>query len=310
LTIAGMLILGTRESATFNILLVIIKLAALGCFLALALPAFRDANLEPFMPYGFVSHEVGGQTRGVMAAAAIVFFAFYGFDAVATSAEETRNPARDLKIGIIGSMAVCSSIYMMVAISAVGAVRHTELAASAEPLAYVLRMLDHPVAAWAVGLAALIALPSVILVMMYGQSRIFFVMARDGLLPQALSAVSRRTGTPVLITAITGIFVALAGGLFRLDEIAELANAGTLLAFVTTAVSMIVLRRTEPNAPRVFSCPAPNVVGTLAIVGCVYLFFSLPWLTIQRFLLWNGAGFAIYLLLQWLRSRVVAVAQS
>lgn len=306
LLITGMLIVGTRASATFNILLVVIKLAALACFVALALPAFNSANLEPFMPYGFASNVDGGERRGVMAAAAIVFFAFYGFDAVATSAEETKNPSRDLKIGIIGSMAACTLIYMLVAISAVAAVNHVELAASAEPLAYVLRVLGHPAAAWAVGLAALIALPSVILVMMYGQSRIFFVMARDGLLPGKLSAVSARTGTPVLITAVTGAFVAVAAGLFRLDEIAELANAGTLLAFVTTAASMMVLRRTEPNVPRVFRCPAPNLIGTLAILGCLYLFVSLPGLTIQRFFLWNALGFAIYLLLRWRRTQVVA----
>lgn len=308
LVIAGMLILGTRESATFNILLVVVKLTALACFVVLAVPAFNGGNLEPFMPYGFVSHVDGGEVRGVMAAAAIVFFAFYGFDAVATSAEEAKNPGRDLKIGIIGSMAVCTLIYMLVAISAVAAVNHAELAASGEPLAYVLRTLNHPFAAWAVGLAALIALPSVILVMMYGQSRIFFVMARDGLLPKKLSAVSPRTGTPILITAVTGIFVALAAGFFRLDEIAELANAGTLLAFVTTAASMMVLRRTAPSMPRVFSCPAPNMVGTLAIIGCFYLFLSLPALTIERFFLWNALGLGVYLLLQWLRTRVVAPA--
>src|SRR5688572_1212597 len=277
LIIAGMLIAGTRESATFNIVLVIIKLTALACFVVLALPAFNAGNLEPFMPYGFASHVAeGGEVKGVMAAAAIVFFAFYGFDAVATSAEEAKNPGRDLKIGIIGSMAVCTLIYMLVAVSAVAAVNHEALAASGEPLAYVLRTLQHPLAAWAVGLAALIALPSVILVMMYGQSRIFFVMARDGLLPRRLSTVSPRTGTPILITAVTGTFVALAAGLFRLDEIAELANAGTLLAFVTTAASMMVLRRTSPELPRVFRCPQPMVVGTLAILGCAYLFFSLP----------------------------------
>jgi APA family basic amino acid/polyamine antiporter len=309
LIIAGMLIAGTRESATFNIVLVVIKLTALACFVVLALPAFNGGNLEPFMPYGFASHvDDGGKVKGVMAAAAIVFFAFYGFDAVATSAEEAKNPGRDLKIGIIGSMAVCTLIYMLVAISAVAAVDHKDLAASGEPLAYVLRVLGHPSAAWAVGLAALIALPSVILVMMYGQSRIFFVMARDGLLPRKLSTVSPKTGTPVLITAVTGVFVAFAAGFFRLDEIAELANAGTLLAFVTTAASMMVLRKTAASVPRVFRCPAPNVVGTLAILGCLYLFLSLPSQTIARFFLWNAIGFSIYLLLQWLRARVVAPA--
>ncbi|HEX7012509.1 MAG TPA: amino acid permease [Steroidobacteraceae bacterium] len=304
MAVAGALIAGTRESATFNILLVVIKLAALGAFVVLTVPSFDLNNLTPFMPYGFLSVDHGTGTRGVMVAAAIVFFAFYGFDAVATSAEETKQPARDLTIGIIGSMAVCTLIYIAVAVSAVGAVHYTTWAASSEPLAFVLRTLGHPVMAWLVALAALIALPSVILVMMYGQSRIFFVMARDGLLPRALSAVSPRTGTPVRITALTGLFVAGVAGFFRLDEIAELANAGTLVAFIATAASMICLRRTRRDLPRVFSCPQPMLVGALAILGCSYLFVSLPTLTIERFLYWNLAGLAVYLAFGRWRSRI------
>jgi APA family basic amino acid/polyamine antiporter len=297
LAVAGLLIAGTRESATVNIVLVAIKLSALALFVALALPAFDGANFTPFMPYGFGSTvDADGTTRGVMAAAAIVFFAFYGFDAVATSAEETKNPGRDLKIGIIGSMALCTSIYILVAISAVGALNHRLIAESAEPLALVLRTLDHELAAWGVALAALVALPSVILVMMYGQSRIFFVMARDGLLPARLSRVSPKTGTPALITAVTGIFVALVAGFFRLDEIAELANAGTLLAFIAVGGCMMILRRTRPDLPRVFKCPAPFLVGTLAILGCIYLIASLPALTLVRFLIWNLIGVAVYFL--------------
>ncbi|WP_129794411.1 amino acid permease [Sphingosinicella sp. CPCC 101087] len=297
LAVAGLLIAGTRESATVNIVLVVIKLSALAAFVLLALPAFTADNLTPFMPYGFGSTvDADGTTRGVMAAAAIVFFAFYGFDAVATSAEEAKNPGRDLTIGIIGSMALCTFIYILVAIAAIGALNYQLIAESAEPLALVLRALDHPVAAWAVALAALIALPSVILVMMYGQSRIFFVMARDGLLPPVLSRVSPRTGTPVLITAVTGVFVAAVAGFFRLDEIAELANAGTLLAFIAVGGCMMILRRTRPDLPRIFKCPAPYLVGTLAIVGCIYLIASLPGLTLVRFLVWNLIGVGVYLL--------------
>ena len=293
--IAGLLIAGTRESATLNIVLVCIKLSALSLFVILALPSFDAHQLVPFMPYGFSSHvDADGSTRGVMAAAAIVFFAFYGFDAVATSAEEARNPGRDLTIGIIGSMAVCTLIYMLVAFTAVGAVRYSEVAASAEPLALVLRTLHHPVAGWAIGLAALVALPSVILVMMYGQSRIFFVMARDGLLPRAWSEVSPRTGSPVLITAVTGLFCAVVAGFFRLDEIAELSNAGTLLAFIAVAACMMILRRRFPDLPRVFRCPVPYLVGTLAILGCLYLIFSLPLHTLTRFLWWNAIGLGVY----------------
>ena len=294
LAVMGMLVAGTRESATLNIVLVVVKLVALAVFVLFAMPAFDPANLHPFMPYGFGSVENGGEKRGVMAAAAIVFFAFYGFDAVATSAEEAKNPGRDLTIGIIGSMLVCTAIYMLVAVAAVGAVPFTALANSPEPLALVLRTLGQPVAGHLIALAAVIALPSVILVMMYGQSRIFFVMARDGLLPRRLAKVSPRTGAPTLITLLTGVTIAVVAGLFRLDEIAELANAGTLLAFIAVGACMMVLRRRAPDAKRLFRCPAPFVVGTLAILGCIYLLFSLPSATIVRFLIWNAIGLAIY----------------
>ena len=295
LTVAGMLMAGTRESATLNIILVIIKLTALAAFVLLALPAFDPGNLKPFAPYGLGSNvDSDGVTRGVMAAAAIVFFAFYGFDAVATSAEEAKNPGRDLTIGIIGSMALCTTIYMLVAFAAIGSVNHAQVGDSSEPLAFVMRTLEHPLAAKLIGLAALVALPSVILVMMYAQSRTFFVMARDGLLPRKLSEVSPRTGSPVLITAVTGIFVAAIAGFFRLDEIAELANAGTLLAFIAVAACMMILRKRSPELPRVFKCPQPMLVGTLAILGCAYLIYSLPNSTLVRFAIWNLIGIAIY----------------
>jgi APA family basic amino acid/polyamine antiporter len=304
LAVSAMLIGGTRESATLNIILVAVKLTALTAFVVLAMPFFDADKFTPFMPYGFGSHVEGGTTRGVMAAAAIVFFAFYGFDAVATAAEETKNPARDLKIGIIGSMAVCTLIYMLVAIAAIGAVSYTDIGRSAEPLAYVLRTLHHPFAAWAIGLAALIALPSVILVMMYGQSRIFFVMARDGLLPRFLSRISPRSGAPTTITAVTGVFVAVVAGFFRLDEIAELANAGTLIAFIAVAACMMVLRRRAPDLPRLFRCPAPFAVGTLAILGCLYLLASLPTHTLTRFAIWNVIGVLFYVLYSRSRSLI------
>ncbi|WP_230480408.1 amino acid permease [Sphingomonas sp. Leaf21] len=294
LSVMGMLVAGTRESATLNIILVIVKLVALGVFIAFAAPAFNADNLHPFMPYGFGAHEVDGAKRGVMAAAAIVFFAFYGFDAVATSAEEAKNPGRDLTIGIVGSMLVCTLIYMAVAVTAIGAMPFQQLANSPEPLALVLRSLSQPTAAHLIALAAVIALPSVILVMMYGQSRIFFTMARDGLLPQSLAVVSKRSGAPTRITLVTGVSIALVAGIFRLDEIAELANAGTLLAFIAVGACLMVLRRKAPDAKRLFRCPQPYLVGTLAILGCVYLLFSLPSSTIIRFVIWNAAGLAFY----------------
>lgn len=302
LGVMGMLIAGTRESATLNIVLVIIKLAALSVFVVMALPAFQSGHLEPFMPYGFASTEIEGQKRGVMAAAAIVFFAFYGFDAVATSAEEAKNPGRDLTIGIIGSMVVCTLIYMAVAVTAIGALPFQQLANSPEPLALVLRSLNQPVAAHFIALAAVLALPSVILVMMYGQSRVFFVMARDGLLPRALAKVSPRTGAPTRITLLTGISIAVVAGIFRLDEIAELANAGTLIAFMSVGACLMILRRRSPELPRLFRCPQPMVVGTLTILGCAYLLLSLPNGTLIRFGAWNVIGLAVYLLYGRLRS--------
>lgn len=295
LAVAGLLAIGTKESATVNLVLVFVKLIALGVFIALAAPAFDGGNFQPFMPYGWVS-EVDGVPHGVMAAAAIIFFAFYGFDAVSTAAEETRNPSRDLKIGIIGSMLICTFIYMVVAAAALGGADYRDLANSPEPLAMVLRNLQHPFAATVIAGAAVLALPTVIMAFMYGQSRIFFVMARDGLLPQRLSVINPRTGSPVLMTLITGVIVAIIAGLLPLNEIAALANAGTLAAFIAVAVCMIALRVKQPDFPRKFRSPVWWLVGPLAIVGCLYLFWNLPGITQKWFFIWNAAGLLIYLL--------------
>ena len=186
-----------------------------------------------------------------------------------------KNPKRDLKIGIIGSMVLCTLLYMVVAAAALGGSRYQDLAKSAEPLAMVLRSLNHPVAATLIASAAVIALPTVIMAFMYGQSRIFFVMARDGLLPQRLSAVNPRSGTPVLMTFITGVIVALIAAFVPLQNIASVANAGTLIAFIAVAVCMMVTRTTHPQHPRMFGPVATWIIGIVAIVGCMYLFSSL-----------------------------------
>ena len=303
LVVAGLLCLGTRESARVNFFLVLIKIAALVMFVTLALPAFDPRRFTPFAPYGFAKHEVGGAAKGVMAAAAIIFFAFYGFDAVSTAAEETKNPSRDLKIGIVGSMLACTVIYMAVAASALGAVPYTALADSAEPLAAVMRGLNHPLAATLIAAAAIVALPTVILAFMYGQSRIFFVMARDGLLPGGLARVNAKTGTPVLVTLLTGVVVAALAGLLSLKDIAALANAGTLCAFIAVAACMLVMRRREPERVRPFRAPAAWVIGPLAIAGCLYLFASLEFATIWRFFAWNALGLGVYALYARPRSR-------
>nr|WP_295383139.1 amino acid permease [Pseudoxanthomonas sp.] len=295
--VAGLLIAGTRESATLNAILVVVKVIALAVFVAIALPHFDATHLEPFMPYGFVkSMGADGVERGVMAAAAIIFFAFYGFDAISTAAEETKNPGRDLSIGIVGSMIGCTLIYIVVAAAAVGAMSYTVFGQSPEPLALILRELGQGTAAKVIAGAAVVALPTVLLAFLYGQSRIFFVMSRDGLLPRGLSKVNPRTGTPVAITVFTAVLVAALAGVARLDEIAALANAGTLAAFIAVAVCLLVLRKRDPNRPRVFRTPAAWLVGPLAIGGCLYLFWSLPRTTQLWFLAWNAIGVVVYLL--------------
>ena len=293
--VAGLLILGTKESATINALLVLVKIAALVVFVAVALPYFDASKFEPFMPYGFPKSGLPGAEVGVMAAAAIIFFAFYGFDAIATAAEETKNPGRDLSIGIVGSMVLCVIIYMAVAAAAIGAVSYTSFSNSPEPLALILRLLDQPGAAAYLAASAVIALPTVILAFFYGQSRIFFVMARDGLLPRSLASVSSR-GSPVRITLFTAVLVAILAGIIPLDELAALANAGTLTAFIAVAVCMLIMRRRAPDAPRKFRTPLAWPVGLVAILGCAYLFYSLPRTTQIYFLIAHVIGLGIYLL--------------
>ena len=292
--IAGLLIYGTRESANLNAVLVAVKLAALALFIAVALPVFNADNFTPFMPYGFPRSGPAGSEVGVMAAAAIIFFAFYGFDAIATAAEETKNPDRDLGIGIVGSMVLCVIIYMAVAAVAIGAINYTVMADSPEPLALILREIGQGWAAKVLGVSAVVALPTVILAFFFGQSRIFFTMARDGLLPISLARVSSR-GTPVRITIFTGIVVAIIAGLFPLADIAALANAGTLTAFIAVCAAMLTMRRRAPDMPRKFTTPLPWVVGILGILGCAYLFWSLPVKTQTYFLIWNAFGIVLYL---------------
>jgi APA family basic amino acid/polyamine antiporter len=292
--VAGLLMAGTRESATLNAILVVIKMAALALFIAVALPVFNASHFHPFMPFGFPKSGASGSEVGVMAAAAIIFFAFYGFDAIATAAEEAKNPSRDLAIGIVGSMIVCVLLYMVVAAAAIGAVAYSGFANSAEPLALILREIGRPWAARVLGASAVIALPTVILAFFYGQSRIFFTVARDGLLPRTLARVSRR-GTPVRITIFTAIVTSVFAGLIPLASIAALANAGTLAAFVAVCAAMLVLRQREPMRERKFRAPLAWVVGPIGILGCLYLFYSLPQRTQLFFVAAQAIGLLLYL---------------
>ena len=291
--VAGLLIAGTRESANVNAFLVVVKLLALALFIVVALPSFNAENFTPFMPYGFPRSGPSGSEVGVMAAAAIIFFAFYGFDAIATAAEEAKNPDRDLAIGIVGSMVFCVIIYMAVAAVAIGALSYTVFANSPEPLALILREIGEGWAAKILGVGAVVALPTVILAFFFGQSRIFFTVARDGLLPASLARVSSR-GTPVRITIFTAIVVSVIAGLVPLAEIAALANAGTLAAFVAVCAAMLVMRRREPDRLRRFTTPAPWFVGLAGIAGCIYLFISLPAQTQKFFFVAQLIGVVLY----------------
>jgi APA family basic amino acid/polyamine antiporter len=264
--VAGLLMAGTRESATVNVMLVLVKLAALALFIAVAFPVFDASHFHPFMPFGFPRSGPSGSEVGVMAAAAIIFFAFYGFDAIATAAEEAKNPGRDLAIGIVGSMLLCVLIYMAVAAAAIGAVATSQFADSPEPLAMILREIGKPWAARVLGASAVIALPTVILAFFYGQSRIFFTVARDGLLPAKLARVSRR-GTPVRVTIFTAVVTSVFAGLIPLTAIAALANAGTLAAFVAVCAAMLTMRVREPQRERKFRAPAGWLVGIGGIAG-------------------------------------------
>jgi APA family basic amino acid/polyamine antiporter len=305
LAVTGLLLVGTRESATVNFVLVCVKLAALAAFVAFTLPAFDPANFAPFAPFGFGADEVDGKKYGVMGAAAIIFFAFYGFDAISTAAEEAKDPKRDLTIGIMGSMALCTLIYMVIAACALGAWPFRDFADSPEPLAHVLRQLGKPAEAELIAGAAVLAMPTVIMVFMFGQSRVFFAMARDGLLPfgPQLSRVSAR-GVPTLVTLLTGVVAAVFAGVMPLDEIASLANAGTLAAFVATAVAVLVLRRRAGGLPRPFTTPLVWVVAPLTVAGCIWLFTSLQAKTIVFFFAWNVIGVAAYLVYGRVRSRL------
>lgn len=292
--VAGLLCIGSRESATLNAILVVVKIAALAMFVAVALPHFNSANLDPFAPFGFAKHLGGdGVERGVMVGASIMFFAFYGFDAISTAAEEAKNPGRDLAIGIVGSMIACVAIYMIVGLAAVGALNYTAFAKSPEPLALILHEIGQPAMATFLRVSAVVALPTVVLAFLFGQSRIFFVMARDRMLPERLARVSSR-GTPVRITVFTSCVAIFFAAFFPIDEIAALANAGTLTAFAAVGLCLLVMRRRAPDAVRPFRAPAAWVVGLGAIFGCLYLFISLPHQTQIMFGVWNLVGLVVY----------------
>ncbi|MET0289168.1 MAG: amino acid permease, partial [Pseudoxanthomonas sp.] len=297
LLVTWLLVLGTSKSAKVTAVLVLIKIAALMAFIFLAFPKVEGANFVPMLPNGWGTPLSG---VGVLGAAASIFFAYVGFDAVSTAAEETKNPNRNIPIGLIGSLGVCTVIYMLVAYTAVGSMGAQPggpLSESKEPLAFVLREIGYPLVGDLVGFAAILALPSVVLMMMFGQTRILFTMSRDGLLPERLAAIHPKFQTPHVVTWITGVFVAFFAALFPVDILADISNAGTLFAFACVAVGVMVLRKTDPRRARPFRTPLIWIVGPLAVGGSALLFFSLGWNpTLKFFVVWSILGLIVYYL--------------
>ena len=323
LLMTWLLMVGTSESAKVNAILVAIKVTALTVFVFLTLPVIDTANYSPFLPAGVF----GGLGTGVGAvgAAATIFFAYVGFDAVSTAAEETKNPQRNVPIGLIGSLLICTIFYILVAAGAIGAIggqpvmsavpfvpleagsdelarqcampQYREaLVCSKEALAHVLRVIGFGPIGNALGVAANVALPSVILILLFGQTRVFFVMSRDGLLPEKLSRIHPKWKTPYIVTALTGIAVAIGAAFLPVGQLADWANAGTLYAFAMVALNVMLLRRRDPDRPRSFRAPALWFIGPATIAGCIFLFVNLPWQAMLVFFLWGGLGLVVYAL--------------
>jgi APA family basic amino acid/polyamine antiporter len=304
LFVTWLLVIGTSKSAKFTAVLVVVKIVALTTFVLIAFPAVQVANFEPMLPNGWGTPLSG---VGVLGAAASIFFAYVGFDAVSTAAEETKDPQRNVPIGLIASLAVCTIFYLCVAYAAVGAVGAQPggpLSQSKEPLAFVLRELGHGAIGNWVAAAAIIALPSVVLMMIYGQTRILFTMARDGLMPRALANVHPRFHTPHTVTIITGVAVSLFAALFPVGALADISNSGTLFAFFIVALGVMLLRVRQPERARSFRVPMIWVVGPLAMAGCALLFVSLGAYTIKLFFGWAIIGLAVYFLYSRRRSHL------
>ena len=279
-----LLILGSKESAKLNKILVVIKLACVALFLVLATPHVDPLNWQPFLPFGF---------SGVATGAAIVFFAYIGFDAVSTAAEECKNPNRDIPIGIVGSLVVCTILYIAVAAVLTGVVPYSSLNNS-EPVAFALRAIGMNFGSAVVGVGAICGITTVLLVMIFGQTRVFLAMSRDGMIPQSMVKIHPTYGTPHKITIITGIAVSILSGLLPINIIAELCNLGTLFAFCIVSIGVAVLRKTQPNIPRPFRCPAVSIVVPLAVLFCGYLIANLPPQTFIFFGVWYLIGMVVY----------------
>ena len=310
LVMTGVLILGIKLSSQVTSVIVAIKVAIVLLVIGVGIFYVQADNYTPFVPpaepteagsgltapliqtlFGFAPSTFG--IGGIFAGAAIVFFAFIGFDIVATAAEETKNPKKDLPRGIIGSLAICTVLYVAVSLVVVGMQHYTELSTAA-PLADAFRSVGLPFFSGVISVGALAGLTSVVMILMLGQSRVLFAMSRDRLLPRGLAAVHPRYGTPYKITLITGAVVALLAGFVPLDTLAELVNIGTLFAFVLVSLAVIILRRTRPDLPRSFRVPWVPFLPILSALACLYLMLNLPGETWVRFVVWMVLGVVFY----------------
>ncbi|CAB3752863.1 amino acid permease [Paraburkholderia humisilvae] len=285
MAITTLLSVGVRESTRVNNLMVAIKVIVVLLVIAVGVFHVTPANWHPFMPNGW---------RGVFGAAAVMFFAFIGFDSVSSAAEEVKDPKRDLPVGIIASLAVCAVLYVAVAGVVTGIVPSAKFAHISHPVSYALQAAGQNWVAGLIDLGAVLGMLTVILVMAYGQTRVIFAMSRDGLLPAALSRVHPRFATPFLTTWLCGLFFGLIGALVPLDVLAELINIGTLAAFSMVSIAVLILRRTHPELPRAFRCPGVPVVPVLAVASCLFLMVNLAGVTWIAFVAWVTLGIAIY----------------
>jgi basic amino acid/polyamine antiporter, APA family len=321
LILTAVICLGIKVSSQVNFVMVVIKLAIVLLVIVAGLFFIKTANWSPFVPPSGSKAAAGGSSvpsllqdlgfspgafgiSGIFTGAALVFFAYIGFDIVATAAEETKNPQRDMPIGILSSLAICTVLYVAVSLVVTGMVKYSDIKVEA-PLAEAFRSVGHPGFATVISVGALIGLTTVMMILMLGQSRVFFAMSRDRLLPPMFARVSPRFGTPIRTSILTGIVVALISMFVPLTELAELVNIGTLFAFVLVAIGVLVLRRTRPDLPRAFRCPGVPVIPILAVLTAVYLMLNLPAATWVRFLIWMLIGFVVYFAYGARHSRLV-----
>ncbi len=295
LLLMGLLILGVKQSAKLNNIMVAVKLVTIAVFIGLAVFNIHPENWHPFMPFGWFQTLPDGKTIGVFAGASIVFFAYVGFDAVSTAAEEAHNPQKDLPFGIVVSLIFCTVIYILVSGLLTGVVHYSDLNVSS-PVAHALELLGFSWASALVATGVIAGLTTVMLVLYYGLTRVIFAMARDGLLPEFFNVVHEKTQTPVRVIVICGVIMAIIAGFIPLGDLAELVNIGTLAAFVLVCLGVIVLRFTQPNLPRPFRSPYSPLFPALGMISCSTLMAFLPAQTWWRFLIWLAIGLVVYFL--------------